>query len=60
MNLSMEEQTIINRNEKPNSYEFGKASNRWKLYFNTAEELKTLIDDLVAKGFVCFPDNENA
>jgi polyhydroxyalkanoate synthesis regulator phasin len=52
------EQTIINRNEKPNSYEFGKASNRWKLYFNDAEELKKLIDDLVKKGFICFPESE--
>lgn len=52
----MEEQLIINRNEKPNSYEFGKASNRWKLYFNDAEELKKLMDNLVKQGFICFPE----
>jgi hypothetical protein len=57
MPLSMETQTlIINRNEKPNSYEFGKASNRWKLYFNDAAELKMLMQDLVDKGFICFPE----
>jgi len=53
----MENQTlIINRNEKPNSYEFGKAQNRWKLYFNDPIELKKLIDDLVKQGMTCFPE----
>lgn len=54
--IKMEEQLVINRNEKPNSYEFGKAQNRWKLYFNDASELKKLMDDLVKNGFVCFPE----
>lgn len=36
----MESQTILNKTEKPNSYEFGKAGNRFKLYFDTAEDLK--------------------
>lgn len=42
----MEEQKIINSTEKPSSYEFGKAGNRFKLYFNTAEDLKEQIDKL--------------
>ena len=42
----MEEQIIINKTEKPNSYEFGKAGNRFKLYFNTAEDLRDQIERL--------------
>jgi hypothetical protein len=52
----MEEQKITHVNEKPNSYEFGKASNRWKLYFSTADELKKLMNDLVKEGFICYPE----
>ena len=33
-----------------NSYEFGKASNRFKLYFKTPEDLKKQIDSLTALG----------
>ena len=32
-------QEIITKADKPNSYEFGKAGNRMKLYFDTIEEL---------------------
>ena len=42
----MEEQVIINKTEKPNSYEFGKAGNRFKVYFNTAEDLNDQIKRL--------------
>lgn len=52
----MEEMTIdctrvITKKEKPSSYEFGKAGNRWKLYFEDAKDLKKQIDDLKAQGF---------
>jgi len=46
----MEEQTIINKADKPSSYEFGKAGNRFKLYFNTPEELKAEIEKLKTLG----------
>jgi hypothetical protein len=46
----MEEQIIINKTEKPNSYEFGKAGNRFKLYFDTAEDLKIQINNLIQQG----------
>jgi len=47
----MEEQIIINKTEKPNSYEIGKAGARWKLYFSDAEDLKKQIADLKKQGF---------
>lgn len=46
----MEEQIIINKNEKPSSFEFGKAGNRFKLYFDTAEDLENQIKELKDKG----------
>jgi len=46
----MDESTIINKTEKPSSYEFGKAGNRFKLYFDTAEDLKNQIDKLKELG----------
>ena len=33
----MEESIVITRVEKANSYEFGKAGQRFKLYFDTAD-----------------------
>lgn len=46
----MEEQIIINKNYRANSYEFGKAGNRFKLYFEDAQDLKTQIDNLIQQG----------
>ena len=46
----MEEQIIINKTFRANSYEFGKAGNRFKLYFEDAADLKTQIDNLVQQG----------
>ena len=45
-----EPQIIINKTEKANSYEFGKAGNRFKLYFETAEDLKQQINNLIQQG----------
>ena len=48
---------IVSRTEKPHSYEFGKAGNRFKLYFETAEDLKILVDSL--KDFIEVDKDEN-
>jgi len=47
----MEETTTRTIVEKPNSYEFGKAGNRFKLYFNTPQELKDMMDKLQDLAF---------
>ena len=41
-----EEQIIINKTEKPNSYEFGKAGSRFKIYYGEVGELKEHIEKL--------------
>ena len=45
-NIKMETQTIITKKERSNSYEFGKAGNRFKVYFDTPEELRALLKGL--------------
>ncbi len=45
----MEEQVIINKNYKASSFEFGKAGNRFKLYFEDAEDLENQIKKLKEK-----------
>ena len=47
----METQVILNKTEKANSYEFGSAGNRFKLYFETAEDLKKQVIALRTEGF---------
>jgi len=47
----MEEQIVINKTERPNSYEVGKAGSRWKIYFNDAVDLKMQIEQLKVAGF---------
>lgn len=41
---------VLNKTEKPNSYEFGKAGNRFKLYFENAEDLQKQITKLKERG----------
>lgn len=41
---------IVNESFRANSFEFGKAGNRFKLYFETAEDLKQQIDNLIQQG----------
>ena len=48
--MEFQQQVVINKTEKPSSYEFGKAGNRFKLYFDTAEDLKAQIDKLKELG----------
>lgn len=43
---------IIQRTDKPHSYEFGKANNRHKIYYNKVEELKAHIDMLETAGLL--------
>lgn len=43
---------IIQRTEKPHSYEFGKANNRHKVYYGDINELKAHIDALKLAGLV--------
>lgn len=40
--------TVMNFSDKPHSYEFGKAGNRHKVYYNTVEELKEHVEMLKA------------
>ncbi len=42
--------TTIIKTERPNSYEFGKAGNRFKLFFDSAEDLKKQIEKLKELG----------
>lgn len=43
---------IINKSEKPNSYEFGKAGQRFKLYFDDVEDLDKQMKSLKALGLI--------
>ena len=45
-----EEQIILNKTEKASSYEFGKAGNRFKVYYDTPEELLKHISKLKELG----------
>ncbi len=41
---------VVNETKKANSKEFGKAGNRFKLYFEDAKDLKKQIEELKAEG----------
>ena len=43
---------VVTRAEKPNSYEFGKAGNRFKIYYDTAIDLKEHIAMLKANDLI--------
>ena len=47
-----EEQIIINKTEKASSFEFGPTGNRFKLYFETPEELLAQINKLKELGII--------
>ena len=44
--------TVWNHNLRPHSYEIGKIGNRHKVYWETLDELKELIDGLVDAGYL--------
>jgi len=43
---------VIQRTEKPHSYEFGKANNRHKIYYAEVSELRAKIAELKEAGFL--------
>jgi len=45
------QQIVIHKTERPNSYEFGKAGNRIKVYFDTAQDLNEQITALQELGY---------
>ena len=47
---------VIKRTEKANSYEVGKAGNRFKLYFENAKDLTAKITSLKEAGFILDDD----
>lgn len=47
---------VINETKRANSYEFGKAGNRFKLYFEDAEDLQKQIKALEKLGII--PEGE--
>ena len=44
-------QLVINKTERPNSYETGKAGNRLKIYFDDAADLTKQTEALEKAGF---------
>ena len=50
---------IINKTERANSYEFGKAGNRHKVYYEDAEDLKIKLKGLVEAGLAKEEDFKN-
>lgn len=48
--METEHQIIISRKEKPNSYEHGKAGDRFTLVFDTPDDLMKQIDELKELG----------
>jgi hypothetical protein len=51
VNDSVQKTIVENWNRRANSYEFGKAGNRFKLYWECVAELKAMIKELREAGF---------
>lgn len=47
----VEEQVIVNKTLRANSREFGSSKDRFKIYFEDAEDLERQIEALKKKGF---------
>ncbi|MFW6172481.1 MAG: hypothetical protein ACOC5T_01935 [Elusimicrobiota bacterium] len=43
---------VKHKKDEPNSYETGAAGNRFKLYFETASELREKVKNLQEEGFI--------
>ena len=52
----MEEQIIVNKTEKPHSFEFGKASKRMKIYFSDVADLQEKLNELKKAGIITEED----
>jgi len=48
----MEEQIVINKTEKPNSFETGPSGNRHKIYYSDATDLEKQVKELKEKGLL--------
>jgi hypothetical protein len=48
----MEQSVVISRTEKPHSFECGKAGNRFKIFYDTPEELDAHIKKLKSLGIL--------
>lgn len=46
---------ILNKTEKPNSYEFGPTGDRFKIYFDKIEDLRSQMDELRTTGMIVDP-----
>lgn len=46
---------ILNRTDKPHSFEFGKAGARHKIYYNSIQELEAHMEALKAAGLMSDP-----
>jgi hypothetical protein len=47
---------LIQRTDKPHSFEFGKSTRRHKVFYNTIEELKKQYEELRLAGFIDLED----
>jgi len=56
----MEETIVKQVTEKPNSYEFGKAGNRFKIYFSDVDDLQSQLKRLVESGLIIEEDFKHA
>jgi len=43
---------VIEKREKPHSYEFGKPTSRFKIYYETVVDLKKHLEELKESGFL--------
>ncbi len=50
---------VINETLKSQSFEFGKAGNRFKLYFSDSADLQKQVKNLIADGFIDPEDAPN-
>jgi len=50
---------VINKTEKPNSYEFGKAGARHKIYYSDLDDLQKQLKGLVEAGLAIEEDFKN-
>ena len=55
----MEEQVVINKTEKPSSYEFGKVGNRFKIYFSDVPNLQDQLTKLMEADLITAEDFGN-
>lgn len=50
--LEVPEISVIQKKDKPNSYEFGKATSRHKVYYDDQKDLQSQLDFLNEMGLI--------